>query len=781
MKTWHLHIRGMVQGVGFRPYVYRFARKNSLNGYILNGTDGVHIEFNCRNYKEAKEITSLLLEKIPPFSIVTSFDIKEAPHKLYKEFTIHQSNEEGPANLIITPDLALCDECREELNSSDNPRFQYGFITCTSCGPRYSIMAGVPYDRERTSMRDFEMCNSCKVEYNTATDRRYFSQTQSCPDCGIKMQLTDLNKKSKPLDDQQKIPEETAKLLKSGKIVAVKGIGGYLLLCDAQNPKVVKELRKRKNRPAKPFAVMFPDIESITNDTLIKRREREELLSKSAPIVLVRHNQRNKLAINEIAPGLNNIGVMLPYTPLFQLIIDKFGSPLIATSANISNSPLIYQEEEAFKMLTGIADYIVTNNREIYIPQDDSVVVYSSLLGDKHILRRSRGLAPSFPYLENNDIESGKLAMGADMKSTFALSHHNTIYVSQYLGDMGSFDTELNYNKVLDSFTSLVQFEANEILIDMHPGYYSSMLGERKALEKDLPLLKVQHHEAHFMAVLAENNLIHTETPLMGVVWDGTGLGYDSSIWGGEFFTYDDFDLEHIDQFPQFSHILQDKFSKEPLLPALSLLYTFCNDLKINENALLKSLTKREIGFYSNLLKSRHNLKTSSMGRVFDGIAAILGFKGDNTYEGEAALYLQSLAENYALKHGAVTSRLTNSIAGFPDFLEQLISYSNNHNLYQQLSYEFHLWLVGYIKKMAMLYGHTRIAFSGGVFQNSLLTDLLKIVLKPQFELFFHKNLSPNDESVSYGQLIYSHIGDMKKGLFENLNSSGKHFDILKT
>ncbi|MFM8914335.1 MAG: carbamoyltransferase HypF, partial [Flammeovirgaceae bacterium] len=460
MKAYHVHIEGQVQGVGFRPFVYRLANEMNLGGWVSNGTDGVHIEVEGED-RAAKMFLQAVVRNAPPSARITRHVAFEMPVRSHSGFFIKKSKEEGVPSLLVTPDLALCDDCKEEIIDAKNRRYQYAFTTCTNCGPRYSIMTAVPYDRAQTSMRPFGMCEKCYEEYETPTNRRFYSQTNSCPTCAVTVSLCE--KSGKVIT--QETPElvsRTVQFLQNGKTIAIKAIGGYLLLCDARNEKAIEALRTRKHRPTKPLAILYPSIESVRADAFVSSEEEKALMSAVAPIVLLTARPNAGVASQAVAPQLNEIGVMLPSTPLLYLIAHAFGSPLVATSGNESGSPIFYEDEKAFEYLGNIADYFITNNRQIVVPQDDSVVRFTKE-DSKIVLRRSRGMAPTFlPHPFRSD--ASWLAMGGDLKSAFALLHQQNVYASQYLGDLENFETQQSFAHTLNHWQALLKTQPQQII-----------------------------------------------------------------------------------------------------------------------------------------------------------------------------------------------------------------------------------------------------------------------------------------------------------------------------
>lgn len=639
-KTWHIHIRGQVQGVGFRLFVYKKAQDYNLKGWVNNTTDGVHAEFNA-DEETARELYANLIENAPELSKITAHNLEEVEARPFDDFSIVHSEDKGEPNLLLTPDFALCNNCREELFEAADRRHAYPFITCTRCGPRYSVIENLPYDRERTTMESFNMCESCLREYNDPVDRRYYSQTNSCRDCGISMLLYEKRQKLISFHEGG-IIEQVCGYWQKGNIVAIKGIGGYLLTCDASNKEAIRTLRRRKHRPAKPFALIYPDLDSLDQDMLISDREKGALTGSVSPILLLalRDTLASNIRAGEIAPGLSQVGVMIPYTLLYALLLKQFGHPIIVTSGNITNAPIVFKDSEALSGLSDIADYILTNDRDIVIPQDDSVGSFSGKHGQKIVIRRSRELAPTYinPKLDLTD--ETILATGAMLKSTFCYMQSQNIYISQYLGDLQNYEKERHYKHTLEHLVKLFEKQPEVILADKHPDYFSTRYAERLSAELGIPINKYQHHKAHFAAVMGEHNLIDSEELVLGVVWDGIGLGDDGQAWGGEFFTYQDYAFRRTHYFEYMDFILRDKMSREPRISAL----TAVHGIENSGNLLEKKFNKTEWVNYQKLLQKSGNLKTSSVGRLFDAVSSLLGIKDRSSYEGEAAMLLENVA-----------------------------------------------------------------------------------------------------------------------------------------
>jgi hydrogenase maturation protein HypF len=753
MASWHIHIEGQVQGVGFRPFVYKQAREFGLKGWVNNTIDGVHCEFNAGE-KSARQFHQSLIENAPELSDITSHHLQRNKAHSFEDFSIIHSDDEGERNLLLTPDFALCEDCRRELFDQSNRRYNYPFITCTNCGPRYSIIESLPYDRETTTMQKFKMCGVCNEEYWNPLERRYYSQTNSCADCGLSQKLYD-NEQNLAASQTTEIIQTIAKLWNSGKIVAIKGIGGYLLTCDAANESALQSLRKRKQRPAKPFALMYPDTESIGKDMLLREREKEMLLKAVSPIVLLqtRNKLHSQICLPKIAPNLTRLGVMIPYTPLYAMLMDAFQQPIVATSGNITHSPITFRDQKAINELTNIANYVLVNNRRIVVPQDDSVVSFTSSKQQQIIYRRSQGLAPSYINKDLTLPTTTILAAGAMLKSTFTYLHRQNMFISQYLGDLQHFDAAQNYRYTIEHFFGLFGAKPDLILADKHPDYFSTRFADHLSNELNVDLKKYQHHLAHFAAVLGEHNLLEADEPVLGVIWDGTGLGNDDQVWGGEFFIYKDGQFSRCSHLGYFDFILGDKMPREPRISALAATHG-CTD---SDKILQDKFTSAEWKNYNTLLQNGNNLQTSSAGRLFDAVASLLDLKNISDFEGQAAMVLEAQALQYIHHHSDAVLKVypldfqKQSIPLNP-LLQAIIDDIQSEETRGLIAAKFHYAMANLIAQAAVETNIRHIAFSGGVFQNGLLTDLVLQQLNDH-KLYFHKQLSPNDENISFGQL----------------------------
>jgi len=754
IKTYKIQINGRVQGVGFRPFIFNTAKNHKLNGSVSNNSKGVLIYINATKNASILFLNNVLSNH-PDVAVIISHIIEEVAIKKFNNFSIVLSSTKEQINIPLTPDFAVCEDCKEEIKDKKNKRYQYAFTTCVHCGPRYAITTKFPFERENTTIENFVMCTSCKSEYKKPSNKRFHSQTNSCSECGISIQLVD-NSGNLLETNQQKIIKTVAQLISEGKIIAIKNTNGYLLCCSAINSDVIQKLRIRKQRPNKPFAVLYPSIREVRKGFNLTATEGIELQSKVAPIVILSNTTTTKITTKSIAPNLNQTGVMLPSSALMELIMHNCKTPIIATSGNIHGSPIISNSFEAEKKLKNIADYFLHHNLEIEFPQDDSVIKYVN--DKKIILRRSRGMAPN--YLNNNHTNATSvLAMGAHLKSTFTFVPNQHTYVSQYFGNLDSYEVSERYKTTLEKYINVFNSKPKTILIDKHPEYQSSVLGTAFSKIWKTELIEIQHHKAHFASVLGEHDLFTTKTPpedgdqgkILGVIWDGTGLGDDYSIWGGEFFIYENKKIERLTHFEYFDWIANDKMAKEPRLSLLSLLNEEDSDL------IKGKFTKTEWNVYTKLLK-KNGLKTSSVGRLFDAVASALNIIDTNTFEAEAAMLLENCA-NSSNNNDCIDLLEYKEYDKIPSkLIMQIIikAYKIDGVSKAFIARSFIYTLAKNIIKIAKRNDIKIIACSGGVFQNSLLISMLIDLAKKENNVIkLNRKLSANDENISFGQLMY--------------------------
>lgn len=758
MSNWEIHIEGQVQGVGFRPTVAKVACEMEISGEVCNTSSGVLIRLYCT--AEVKDnFLQHLSEKLPPLAVIASMCVEELPFSQNEYDGFHIVSSSGGSNkqVFLSPDFGICQACQHEILDPEDFRYHYPFISCTQCGPRYSILEGTPYDRQLSSMGEFDMCADCISEYENPKDRRFHSQTNSCTNCGIQLTLyPDQTDNDNHLFD---LVKSAVDIVNEGKILAVKATTGFLLVADATNPAAVSLLRERKKRPKKPLALMVADGDELAKYFIVNDHILREITSSARPILLCKPKKGTALRSSDelIAPGLSAFGVCLPADPLMFLISKQLAKPVIATSGNLHQSPLQFENQAALENLYGVADSVLYHNRVIHFPQDDSVCRLTEDYGRKIILRRSRGLSPTFWNKANLNTDVPVLGLGADLKSTFSLWNNFNVYVSQYLGNLESYDTQERFLELLKKFLSLTGIQPMILLLDRHPQYDSRNF---PLYYPNADVIEVPHHEAHFAALLWENASLDSDEPILGVIWDGLGFGDDGAIWGGEFFVYKDGEFDRCFAFDYFNYLLGDKMSKEPRIAALSL----CSQAGEYPEYLKKKFSPHEWSLYTKLLSNEKRLNSSSMGRVFDAVASVLGLCDINSFEGEAAMLLENVAQDYLdLKVDGLQKPYDFEIAvngkiSYAPIILQVLKDREEGVESGLIALRFHRTLVGIIAEVAGKSSCQTVGFSGGVFQNGLLVDLLIRELGASYRLLFHEQLSPNDENISLGQMAWYYI-----------------------
>lgn len=747
LKTYKIGITGQVQGVGFRPYVYSLATEFSLTGTVSNNEKGVII-FASGIEESILNFYNKLIQSPPPVSRIKNSEIFQIEDKIYDEFKIIPSIKGGHLNLSLTPDFAICNDCQYDIVNQDNKRYNYPFTTCVNCGPRWAITETFPFERNHTSIDEFPMCEECVEEYTNPIDRRFHSQTNTCKTCGIELVLVN-NSGEKIETSKRSLFNNIAALLLDGKIIAIKNTTGYLLCCNAENEQVVQSLRDKKNRPNKPFAILYPSLDLLKNELHLDKVHVKSLTSTERPITIISlENYKGKINLNNVAPGLSQLGVMLPYSGILQLMANELSFPIVATSGNIHGSPIISENDEAFNKLNHVADYFLQHNLRITHPQDDSVVKFSTKFNEEVFFRRSRGYAPNY---FNASIVSDKkiMALGGHLKSSVAYFPNEFLYISQYLGNLDNFDVYERFTNTALNFIDLFEQKPNVILADSHPTYQSTLYGKELAKQFSTEIYKIQHHKAHFASVLGEHDLFDSDRSILGIIWDGTGYGEDGQIWGGEFFKYQSNIINRICHFEYFNWLAGDKMSKEPKLSLLSL----AND---DMQAVLSAkFSETEIAIYQSI-KKNNKLKTSSVGRLFDAVASLLDICDINTYEGEAAILLENYIISYDLADCKLyCSVLENNSIPTKDLFYNLYLDFKNGNSKKNVIANFLFTLATIIFQIADKHNLKNIAFSGGVFQNTTLIDMIKEIGENNYKIYFNRNLAPNDENISYGQIMY--------------------------
>ena len=762
-NRYEIKIKGVVQGIGFRPFIYKIAQQLNIKGWVKNSAEGVIIQAEC-SPKQLNNFSQKIQQEKPKQADIYNLEIKQLDYIGYQEFKIEKSEAKNQHKTAIIPaDLTTCSECLKELFDPNNRRYRYPFINCTNCGPRYSIIKALPYDRMTTTMNKFVMCAECQQEYDNPANRRFHAQPNACPQCGPHLELWDKN--GNCLDKFDRAIKETVTLIRKGNILAIKGLGGFHLVVDAANSSAVKKLRLCKNRPHKPLALMYPDLEQIKQDCVVSKLEEQTLLSTASPIVLLKKIQisNSPFICNEIAPDNPYLGVMLPYTPLHHLLLKDLKSPIVATSGNRQNKPICIDETEALQRLNGIADYFLVHNRPIFTPVDDSIV--RIIKDEVMIIRRARGYAPLPINLPHKPIQNSLkiLALGGQLKNTVAIKINQQIFLSQHLGNLETPESLKTYQQTIDNFQHIYNFQPDLITCDAHPDYYSSQYAQdlKSNYKRSLPIVKVQHHLAHIFSTIAEHNI---EYPLLGVAWDGTGYGLDNTIWGGEFFYLTQDKIQRIASFLPFYLLGGTKAIVEPKRIALSLLLQTFDQLEnIPEQFQLNTFfTPQELNIFTKMYQQKINSPlTSSVGRLFDGISALLGIIEQVTYEAEAAMRLEfttddlSTTETYPF-HWQYQDDSCSYIDWKP-MINNIIDDYVNHKSLALISAKFHQTLVELIATVAKNLPIKNIVLAGGCFQNKyLLEHTISKLQALNFQPYWSQKVPINDGGLALGQIAFA-------------------------
>lgn len=740
-------ICGAVQGVGFRPFIYRLATEMDLRGWVINSSSGVFIE--AEGKKSILDNFVLRIEKEkPPHSIINSLEFSFLDPIGFDTFEIRKSEESDEISAFILPDINVCNECLKEMYDPENRRYLYPFINCTNCGPRFSIIESLPYDRPNTSMKIFEMCEQCRAEYEDPQNRRFHAQPIACHDCGPWIELWD--EAGNKIVSHDNGLKETINHINSGKIIALKGLGGFQLIVDATNGNAVQRLRDRKHREEKPFALMFPTLDSVKAICQVSGFEERLLLSAESPIVLLKHHLKDSNLAENVAPENPNLGIMLPYTPLHHMIMKELDKPIIATSANLTEEPMVIDEKIALQKLKGIADYFLIHNRPIRRHVDDSIV--RVIMGQELVLRRARGYAP-LPISLNAKTNIGKsfLAGGAHLKNTVALSSKNNIFISQHIGDLETDEALTTFSEVIDDFAHLYDTHELQPVCDLHPEYLST-----KYMKQNYPdVIQVQHHQAHIAACRAENQV---SGKAIGISWDGTGYGTDGSIWGGEFFISNDNGFEHIGQLRKFKLPGGDQAVKEPRRSALGLLFEIYGAKLFDKKLkILNLFSKSEINVLKQMLIKNINCPiTSSAGRLFDGIAALLNIRSTINFEGQAAMMLEFSVD--MSQESFYPFEIINEdvyIVDWEPILKSILTDIGSGEKREIIAAKFHNTLVEIICTVVEKVGIDKVVLSGGCFQNIiLLSKTIKRLEEKDFNVYRHQRIPPNDGGISLGQVV---------------------------
>lgn len=747
----HIHINGIVQGVGFRPFIYNLAIQNNLKGWVRNSASGVDIEItgtlSCQQAFQ-KQIS----ESPPPLSLIDTIEVTDMPFRDFPDFSIVSSQDQKSDFIPISPDVAICKNCISELFDPGNRRHRYPFINCTNCGPRFSIIQDIPYDRPKTSMAGFDMCEDCREEYENPLDRRFHAQPIACFACGPQVWL-ELVPGEKHKERHEAV-QDARRMLAMGKILAIKGLGGFHLACDASNPDAVKKLRKAKTRPAKPFALMAYDLKMIKQFVHVSSYAEELLTSPQAPIVLMPIKGNPEFS-DAVAPGNNQLGFMLPYTPLHQLLmepVDNFPKVLVMTSGNISEEPILHENQTAREKLSHIADAFLMHDRPIHRRIDDSVFAVHD--EGPYPIRRARGYAPS-PIRLSAPVPQ-ILAVGPQMKNTFCLTRDRYAFLSHYIGEMGNWETVQDFQLSIEDFEHLFRIKPEVIAYDLHPDYASTQYALERSTEDGLPCVPVQHHHAHLAACAAENG-VSPEKNIAGLIFDGTGYGTDGTIWGGEIL------LGNSLSFTRFANLKPvplpggDVSIRKPARMALSTLWAYDLpwDDRLSPVAFLSNQERKIL--HNQLEKGINTTLTSSMGRLFDAISALIGVRECITYEAQAAIELEALADRNEL--GYYPWHFERDMINIKPMLKSIITDVLSGISKPTIAAKFHNTIVNIsctaASKLHKVYDIDYFVLSGGVWQNLfLLNATSKQLMKQNLHPLVHRILPPNDGCVAFGQAM---------------------------
>ena len=751
-------VQGQVQGIGFRPFVYRLAAELNLTGFVYNYTRGVMIEIQGIGESIEEFISRLKTgskNDLPLLKII-SMDVADIrPVADEKSFEIKQSKTSGAVSAEVTADIATCKGCLAELFDKNDFRYRYPFINCTNCGPRYSIIKSIPYDRPNTTMADFTMCSQCREQYDNVEDRRFHAQPVACPVCGPKIKLCN-NRGKKIEDNSDKAISETVRLLLAGRTVAIKGLGGFHLACDGENDEAVKMLRQQKMRDYKPFAMMVADVNKIQQFAYVDRTAEKILQSPQAPIVLLAKKEPNTIA-SSVAEGVNTFGFMLPYTPLHYLIFaeeidNRKINALVMTSGNIADEPLICKGNEALEKLSSVADAFLMHDREIFRQVDDSVL--HIIRNEPVLLRRSRGFVPQ-AFISKNSASVDIFATGADLKNTFCFAKQNRFILSEHIGDMADASVYKHWLYSIEHLKKLLEVEPSIIACDMHLNYLSSQYARK--LKKDR-LIEVQHHWAHIASVLAEHGL---NEKVIGIVADGTGYGTDGAIWGCECL------IASLDDFQRFGHLAYyplaggDSAAKEAIRPLIGLAKKY--NLAIPKNILdeIEPDRKKTAAIEMQIEKNINTVSTSSLGRLFDAVSALCGLGSFNHFEAQLPMVLEAIADwktrqSYDFELKKENGTITVEIDGM---LKSIITDGASGVDKSVISAKFHNTIAEFFLALAVeartKTGIKTAAISGGVFCNRFLSErLIELLQKSGFSVLFNRLVPANDGGISLGQAM---------------------------
>lgn len=738
-----LTVRGAVQGIGFRPFVFRLASEHDLAGWIQNDVQGV-----CLEVEGTAENLNTFLQRFqlegPSLGLVHNVETTTLDAIGETAFEIRESQQTGVRTAWIMPDLATCSDCCRELFDSHDRRYRYPFLNCTRCGPRFSIVERLPYDRPNTTMRLFRLCAACQREFDDPRDRRFHAQPIACPQCGPRLELWD--EAGKVLSEGDDALLRVGAAIRAGAIVALKGIGGFQLLVDARDDAAVKRLRARKDRENKPFALMVPSLAAARREADVSDQEGRLLESSQAPIVLLRRRSSSRIAAS-VAPRNPCLGIMLPYTPLHHLLMAELGIPIVATSGNRADEPMVIDEHEALLRLKGIADFFLTHDRPIARPMDDSVS--RIVLGGEQVLRRGRGYAP-MPITLADDLPA-VLAVGGQLKNTVAVSVGKDVFLSQHIGDLETAAAEQLFEQATRDLPRLYGVEPRTIACDLHPDYSATRFAERQGL----PVVYVQHHAAHVLACAAEHGI---KESVLGVAWDGTGYGPDGTIWGGEFLHVTSCGIRRTGHLRPFPLPGGELAVREPQRAALGLLYAWLGDELFTRDdiALLAAFTERDREVHAAALRSGVNAPmTTSIGRLFDAAAALTGICRYNRYEGQAAMEWEWCVESCPTSNPYPLPIDDDGVMDWASLVAALVADFNSGIGPAIMSARFHAGLTEAIVSVCRRVRESRIVLTGGCFLNRrLLEGTVTRLTEEGFTPYWHQRLPTGDGGIALGQIV---------------------------
>jgi len=738
-------LRGAVQGVGFRPHVYRLALELGLKGWVINASAGVLIEVEGPSDTLREFLLRLENEK-PPRAVLQGVEFSFLDPVGYDRFEIRFSDERGSKTVLILPDVATCADCLRDIVEPANRRHGYPFTNCTNCGPRFSILEALPYDRPNTSMRKFSMCPDCAREYHDPSDRRFHAQPNACPHCGPQLELwaSDGTIYARAGDALSQAVEA----VREGHILALKGIGGFQLIVDATNEHAVAELRARKRREEKPLALMYPSLEEAHEDCQVSALEERLLRSPEAPIVILERRTTATRLAPSVAPRNPSLGVMLPYSPLHHLLIREVGRPLVATSGNLSSEPMCTDNQEALARLHGIADAFLVHDRPIVRPVDDSVV---RVVRERElVLRRARGYAP-LPVHVPTPLPC-VLAVGAQIKNTVALSVGSEVFISQHIGDLETGRALSAFDQAAADLPRLYEVTPEFVACDMHPEYVST----KYAWQRTESVHLVQHHRAHALACMAENQL---EAPVLAVVWDGSGFGPDGTVWGGEFL------LAENDSFQRVAHLRSFRLPggeaavKQPRRAALSVLFEWGGDEAIQDQSLppVQGLGTVELAVIRRMLAEASNTPaTTSAGRLFDAVASLVGLRQQVSFEGQAGMELEfAIDRDVHDFYRFEVERGEPSVLDWRPMIQHVVEDLRAHESVGRIAARFHNTLAQMVLAVARRVEEEKVVLTGGCFQNRYLTEhCVDLLRSAGFRVYWHQRVPPNDGGIALGQVI---------------------------